>query len=230
MTNSASSPPIQKHQRTLLVTVKLNGRLGRCWGGRYFLKDGWPTHRHTIKIQQKRRWGGCGTNGIDFNRPKGRSWDPPPERNIEISPQKACGPHSQVALKPVIGRGQFPACACRTQASQKDPYKPPLLSFSEILWISQSIPVAGIHTTSNLLMMPVTWLVWKGLQTWIQERRKRVRLSTLGKGPGAAGFAPLTCSGFYQTHINPAELSASLFLAAFRLFLKSTRCIFQLLP
>lgn len=46
---------------------------------------------------------------------------------------------------------------------------------------------------------------------------------------GVAGFALLTCSGFYQTHINPAELSASLFLAAFRLFLKSTRCIFQLL-
>lgn len=108
MTNSPSSLPIQKHQWTLLVTVNLNGRLGRCWGGRYFLKDGWPTHRHTIKIQQKRRWGGCGTNGIDFNRPKGRSWDPPLEWNIEISPQKACGPHSQVALKPVIGRGQFP--------------------------------------------------------------------------------------------------------------------------
>ena len=68
------------------------------------------THRHTIKSQQKRHWGGCGTNRLDFNRPNGRNWDSPGTKHRNKPPESLWGPHCQVALKPIIWRGQFPEC------------------------------------------------------------------------------------------------------------------------
>ena len=65
------------------------------------------THRHTIKIQQKRRWGGHGTNGLDFNRPKGRSWDPPGTKRRNKPPESLWGPHSG-SFEASHLRGRFP--------------------------------------------------------------------------------------------------------------------------
>lgn len=92
-------------------------------------------------------------------------------------------------------------------------------------------PGAGIHTTSNLLPMLATLAPVKGDSGSRRDGKGEVKVKNQAAQPGVGGggggeeglgLALLTLTGFYKKHFNSCRALANLFLAAFRLFRKST--------
>lgn len=137
---------------------------------------------------QKRCPGGYRTNRIDFKRTNARTWNHL-EQNTEMSPQKACGIPTLRYLWNQLSEGVSfqSACLQDTGCTERVFISFPcslFLRFCEFLSPSQWQEFTP-HQTNPLTML-ATRLVWKGLQTWIKEREKRVRLKSETK-PNSLG-------------------------------------------